>query len=119
MPTTDDNFKPLTLDDVFDVDYDKEHMGKYRKINLKSGNVVHVRAEDPYGFWYITFEKGKPPEELRGSYTSFDLALRDVNIWLKAKKIPLVYGKPEVIDPVVHTKIKRSAVEQAKQTVGD
>ena len=84
-----DTFSPLSFDDIFDDDYDKEHMGKYRKIEI-DGNTVHIRCEDPYGFWYISVSKGQIPEKLKGSYTSFDQAFRDVNTWLKDKKQPYI-----------------------------
>ncbi len=90
MPAVRENFKPLTLDDVLDEEYDEEHMGKFRKIEIER-NVVHIKCEDPYGFWKISLEKGQLPERLKGSYTTFDQALREVNRWLKDKKEPLVY----------------------------
>lgn len=89
MPMTKDHYMSLTLDDVLDEDYDKEHMGKFRKINLDN-NIVHIKCEDPYGFWYISLEKGQVPEKLKGSYTTFDLAFRDVKIWLANKKEPYI-----------------------------
>lgn len=87
MPAKRDNFTPLTFDEIFDDEYDKEHMGKYRKIEL-DGNTVHIKCEDPYGFWHISIAKGQIPEKLKGAYTSFDQALREVNVWLKDKKEP-------------------------------
>lgn len=94
MPRTRENFTPLTLDDVLDEDYDQEHMGKFRKIEIE-GNTVHIKCQDPFGFWYISLSKGQLPTKLKGAYTTFDQALRDVNTWLKAKKEPLVYSVKE------------------------
>ncbi len=85
MPAKREDFTPLTFDDIFDDDYDKEHQGKYRKVEIEN-NIVHIRSEDPYGFWKISLQKGQLPEKLKGAYTSFDQALRDVNLWLKDKK---------------------------------
>lgn len=89
MPMKSENFRPYTFDDIFDEEYDKEHTGKYRKIEVE-GNVIHIRCEDPYGFWYVSVEKGTIPDRLKGAYTSFDQALRDVNLWLKDKKRPYI-----------------------------
>lgn len=89
MPTVKQNFVPLTFDDILDEDYDKEHQGKFRKVELEN-NTVHIRCEDPHGFWYVSLEKGQVPDFLKGAYTSFDQALRDVNIWLKNKKVPYI-----------------------------
>ena len=85
MPSKNENFKPFSFDDIFDDEYDKEHMGKYRKIEI-DGNTVHIKCEDPYGFWMVSVSKGTIPEKLKGAYTSFDQALRDVNLWLRDKK---------------------------------
>lgn len=45
-------------------------------------NVLHVRRTDPYGFWHCSYERGPVPEDLRGSYTSFDEAKRAVESYL-------------------------------------
>lgn len=91
MPSVDPNFKPLDLNDILDDELDKEYMGKLRKIVMSNGNFVWIECRDPYGFWYISLEKGKLPDKLTGSYTTFDMALRDVNQWLRDKKEPIVY----------------------------
>lgn len=93
MPAPRGNFVPFELDDILDEDYDKEHMGKRRKIEL-DGNVVHIDCEDPYGFWYVKLKKGQVPERLKGAYTTFDAALTAVNTWLKNKKEPISFTKP-------------------------
>ena len=33
-------------------------------------NKIFIKREDPYGLWYINYEKGQIPEHLRGAYTS-------------------------------------------------
>lgn len=96
MPAKKDHFQPLTFDDILDEEYDQEHMGKYRKIELEN-NTVHIRSEDPFGFWYISLQKGQVPEKLKGAYTTFDQALRDVNYWLKNKKEPISFTKPNAV----------------------
>ena len=89
MPAKPANFKAYTFDDIFDDEYDKEHSGKSRKIELDN-NTININCEDPYGFWYISIAKGQIPDKLKGAYTSFDQALRDVNVWLKDKKEPYI-----------------------------
>lgn len=89
MPTTPVDYVDYTFDDIFDEEYDKEFQGKYRYLQHKDTK-VHIRCEDPYGFWYVTVEKGSIPDFLKGSYTSFDLALKDVNRWLRNKKEPYI-----------------------------
>lgn len=90
MPKINESFVPLTLDDVLDEEYDEEHRGHFRKIEIEN-NTVHIRRQDPYGFWHISLSKGQVPDRMKGAYTNFEMALTAVNIWLKNKKEPLVY----------------------------
>jgi hypothetical protein len=112
MPMTrGDSFKPYTLDVIFDEAYDKEYGGKFRKIEMDNGNTCHIRCQDPYGFWYISLERGNLPERMKGSYTSFDLALRAVNMWLKDKP------EPYIAETVQSTKRINKAVLERKEVV--
>lgn len=88
MPAPRSNFVPYTLDDVLDDQTEFENGGRHRTIDIDN-NIVNIKCEDPHGFWYISLKKGQLPEKLKGAYTSFDLALHDVNIWLKSKKEPI------------------------------
>lgn len=106
-----ENFTPHTLDSIFDVEYDKEHGGKYRKIEMDNGNVCHIKCEDPYGFWYISLDKGQVPNRCKGSYTSFDAALRDVNVWLRSKP------EPYVAETIQNVKKINKVVLQRKEVV--
>lgn len=80
-----ENFVNLTLDDIFDPEYDKEHTGSKKKIEL-DGNTVHIETRDPYGFWHLSLEKGQLPEKYKGGYTTFTQALNAANEWLRNKK---------------------------------
>ena len=46
-------------------------------------NVLHVRKDDPYGFWTCAYEKGAVPVELSGQFTSFYEAKRAVETYLR------------------------------------
>lgn len=48
-------------------------------------NVLHVKKEDPYGFWFCHYEKGPVPEILSGAYTSFEQADRAVRYYIQEK----------------------------------
>jgi hypothetical protein len=48
-------------------------------------NILHARREDPYGFWTMHFERGEVPDELKGTYTTFDHCLKRIQIYLKKK----------------------------------
>jgi hypothetical protein len=53
-----------------------------RTYDLVSGNKIHAERKDPYGMIYIHFDKGKPPEELEGAYTSYDEADKAIQLYL-------------------------------------
>ncbi len=71
----------MDIDDFFG---DKD-LSTDRKFVLDK-NVLHVRRTDPYGFWNCRYEKGDVPEELKGSFTSFDEAKRAVENYLQKNK---------------------------------
>lgn len=56
-----------------------------RVIDL-GNNKLYLKREDPFGFISINFDKGQVPVSLRGKYTAFDIALRDVERYLESKK---------------------------------
>jgi len=91
MPAANPDFKALTLNEIYDQEVEDEFMGKARKINLPNGNIVWLKCEDPYGFWYVSLKKGQVPENLKGAYSNFSTALNAVNLWLKDKRDPIVY----------------------------
>jgi hypothetical protein len=97
MPIQRTDRQDLTFDDVLDEEYDKEHTGKFRRVKIEN-NTIHIRCEDPYGFWKVSLEKGNLPDYLKSSFTSFDQALRNVNIWLKTKKEAFIPSKELALD---------------------
>lgn len=108
MGMTNPDRKELTFDDVHDEDYDKEHQGKARKIEIE-GNTIHIKCEDPYGFWHVTTAKGTVPDYLKSSFTSFDIALQKVNLWLKTKKEVYIPSRENAKTALVEEKKKQEA----------
>jgi hypothetical protein len=49
-------------------------------------NKARLKREDPFGFVYISYERGQVPEELKGSYTSFDEARKALGTYLQNRK---------------------------------
>lgn len=88
MPAPRSNFVDLTLDDLLDEDSEFENGGRHRTVEIDN-NKVHIKCEDPYGFWYVSLQKGQVPDKLKGAYTTFEKALSDVNLWLRNKKEPI------------------------------
>lgn len=92
MPAKDENFVPLTFDDVYDADLDWEHRGKFRKIVIGNGNEIYLESVDPFGHWKVTAKKGRLPDWLKdGSWTTFRDALAAANKYLHERKLPIVY----------------------------
>lgn len=56
-----------------------------RVIELSSNNKAHIRKSGPYGFWAISFDRGRPPDSLMGLYTSPSDAEKAVTFYLKSK----------------------------------
>jgi len=55
-----------------------------RVIELNN-NKAHIRKSGPYGFWAISFDRGRPPDSLTGLYTSPFEAERVLKIYLATK----------------------------------
>lgn len=62
-----------------------ETLENERIIQLTSNNRVFLRREDPYGFWYISFEKGQMPQHLKQAFTSVDEAMKKLTPYLLSK----------------------------------
>lgn len=65
--------------DMIDERSDKD-LSLDRTMDL-GNNVVHIKKEGPYGFWFISLEKGQLPNQLKGSYTSFLEAEKAVSFY--------------------------------------
>lgn len=62
-----------------------EAQDRVRTIDL-GNNKIYLKQVDPFGLIYINFDKGQLPDWLKGAYTSFDLARRDVERYLNERK---------------------------------
>jgi hypothetical protein len=48
-----------------------------------AGNAINFKLTDPFGYWYVSFEKGGVPREFDGAFTTFDYALKAAENWAK------------------------------------
>ena len=71
--------------DLFNDFTGDKDLGKIRTIELEN-NKINLKCEDPHGFWTVHFERGQMPEDLKGWYTTFDLAEKAVMAYLQRKK---------------------------------
>lgn len=65
------------------------HSEKTRVIELDN-NKVYLKQKDPYGYWYVNFDKGQMPENLKGAYTDYDYAYKSVVNYLNANNRKIV-----------------------------
>lgn len=67
------------------TEYDADRADRKRVIDLGNNKII-LKQTDPFGLIYINFERGQMPDELKGSFTSFEYAKRAVEIYLNKKK---------------------------------
>lgn len=60
------------------------------------GNKLNITRRDPFGWWYISWDKGQLPERLTGAYTSFELAYKEAENYLKQKKYKVTSVKQTI-----------------------
>lgn len=56
-----------------------------RTIETNGSNINLVR-KDPFGFWFVSFERGIVPEKLQSAFTSLDAASTAINNYLDNHK---------------------------------
>lgn len=67
------------------TEYDADRNDRKRVIDLGNNKII-LKQTDPFGLVHINFERGQMPDELKGSFTSFDYAKRAIEIYLNKKK---------------------------------
>ncbi len=72
------------MQDFDDIDKERD-LAKNREVILDDGQKMFIRQDDQYSFWTIHNAKGKVSEDLSGSYTSFNEALRAVRLYADKK----------------------------------
>jgi hypothetical protein len=88
-----------------------------RTIQLKSGNKVIITRKDPYGFCYISFERGAIPKELDSTFTSFPLAIRTIEKWMQDND--KVAGTPDVAPDFKYKRSKKLLETQTSVEIED
>ena len=64
------------------IDVNDDLSSRFKTIET-NGAKIFLKCTDPYGFWYVSFEKGPVPEKLAGAYTSSDNAQVAINSYLE------------------------------------
>lgn len=64
------------------------HIGNNERLIKPEGSAgIYLRRKDPYGFWYIHFERGVVPEDLSNAYTTLPLAQAAVEHYLENSSV--------------------------------
>lgn len=61
-------------------------LGRARQVTLEDGTKLWVKASDPYGFWRVSYDKGKPDPKFDQEFTSFAKALAFIEGWSSTRK---------------------------------
>lgn len=64
---------------TFTVEHSKENE---RILHVDGSANIVLNRKDPYGFWYVSFERGTIPESLNQAYTAIDRAYDAVQNYL-------------------------------------
>lgn len=71
--------------------------GDGERIIIPEGSArIFLRRRDPYGFWYIVFERGQTPESLSTAYTTNQLAKAAVEKYLEQSPVRKKAAKQSV-----------------------
>lgn len=68
---------------------------------LFANNKLNMKRSDPYGFITLSLERGALPEFLKGNYTTWDAARKDVARYISEYEKEVVNAQPE--KPVIPT----------------
>lgn len=64
---------------TFTVEHTRENE---RHLHVPGSAKIVLTRKDPYGFWFISFERGAIPESLKQSFTTIDRAYEAVQNYL-------------------------------------
>jgi hypothetical protein len=96
----------------FDLKYEgpTDEDGRKRIVFMSDGNSAILEAKDPFGFWYIRYDKGRTPDELVSqSFTNFNSAQAALEKFLSSNRYNTKVTEEKVEIPVLKTKKDKAA----------
>lgn len=61
-----------------------------RKVKLSNDKEILVYRQGQYGMWKIRYEHGIISPQLEGIFTTFEKALKEVEVYFRKKKITII-----------------------------
>ena len=60
-------------------------------------NKIYAKRLDPYGHWYLSFERGENPPEFKGAFTELEYAEKAIDAYLLRKNKKISKEKDQTI----------------------
>ena len=92
-------------DDAPETDPERD-VPNVRYVHTKHGFSVKLERRDPYGFVYVTWNKGPTPEKLSGAYSDYDRAREAVTSYFCKETINKVVDEPVEIEKAQYKRRK-------------
>lgn len=67
-------------------DYFVENTGENERTVHTGSAKIYLRRKDPYGFWFVSFERGEIPAYLDQAFTSIDRAYEALENYMNTNK---------------------------------
>ena len=89
-----------------------------RLVYTKSGRKLRLERKDPFGFVFIGWDSGNPPEVLQGAYTNFDQARLALETYIANETFEKVSEEPtEKVAPLKYKKKFRDPISDENLAV--
>ena len=85
---------------------ENDRPGNLRTLYLSDGNSLTIEAKGQYGFWFISYDKGKTPDDIKNqAFTSPSQAEQFVRTWFNNNRYNTkIVDKPVSIPEVKYKK---------------
>lgn len=110
----------VNINDIWQDPDPNKDLGRKRTLKTETC-IITFECRDPYGFWKISTDKGTLPVYLRGEYTTFASALRDVNRYVNDQRLNILAASDnEELKPIDRTSaIPELKYKKARATASD
>ena len=64
------------------INYTVERTRENERTLQVGGSKIYLRRQDPFGFWYVSFERGAVPAILDQAFTTLDFAYATIDTYI-------------------------------------